>query len=227
MPTIEQPEGPAEPRPTGSDRQAAARARSEKVEALRRAEQRTSRRRIGFVAGVGGIVVASLVGVVAFAVAKESGSKESNVALDGVATYTHEAKHVTTPVAYEQTPPAGGPHSPAWLNCGQYSQPVPGENAVHSMEHGAVWITYRPDLAPDLVESLKDTVPKTFGVLSPFPDLPAPVVASAWGRQLKLEDPKDPRLGAFVKEFRLGKQAPEPGAPCDGGVGPDGQPSRS
>jgi hypothetical protein len=57
-------------------------------------------------------------------------------------------------------------------------------------------------------------------VLSPYPGLPAPVVASAWGKQLKLTGADDPRLAAFIREYRQGPQTPEPGAACTGGLDP-------
>ena len=138
--------------------------------------------------------------------------------LDAVATYTPETGHTEDPVTYEQTPPAGGEHAPAWLNCGTYEDPVTDENAVHSMEHGAVWVTYRPDLPADQVQTLRQSVPDTYMVLSPFEGLPAPVVASAWGKQLSLNGVDDPRLAEFIREFRQSPQAPEPGAACTGGV---------
>jgi hypothetical protein len=56
-------------------------------------------------------------------------------------------------------------------------------------------------------------------LVSPYPDLPAPVVASAWGKQLQLDSANDPRLEQFVSAFREGPQTPEPGAPCTGGTG--------
>src|SRR5215208_5439695 len=52
--------------------------------------------------------------------------------------------HVRGRINYPQNPPVGGPHNPVWQKCGFYSKPVRNEHAVHSMEHGAVWITYRP-----------------------------------------------------------------------------------
>jgi hypothetical protein len=123
-------------------------------------------------------------------------------------------------VNYEQTPPVGGDHAPIWQNCGFYDEVVPNESAVHSLEHGAVWITYRPDL-PDAQMAVLRRVARsqTFILVSPFPELPSPVVASAWGRQLRLQDAGDPRLEQFVRAFRIGPQTPEPGAPCTGGVG--------
>jgi hypothetical protein len=60
---------------------------------------------------------------------------------------------------------------------------VRNETAVHSMEHGAVWITCRPGLPTEQVDKLRElATSKTYVLASPYPDLPAPVVASAWGK---------------------------------------------
>ena len=72
--------------------------------------------------------------------------------IDGLVTYTDLARdHVDSEVDYPQLPPVGGAHDPAWLTCTGtvYDEPVRDENAVHSMEHGAVWVTYQPDLPKD------------------------------------------------------------------------------
>jgi hypothetical protein len=86
------------------------------------------------------------------------------------------------------------------------------------MEHGAVWVTYSPDLPAAQVEKLRRAIPDTYAVLSPYPGIKAPVVASAWGKQLSLSGPDDPRLAAFVRAYRQGPQTPEPGASCTGGT---------
>jgi putative peptide zinc metalloprotease protein len=131
-----------------------------------------------------------------------------------------ERAHVQTPVSYPQTPPVGGDHAPIWQNCGFYEAPIANEHAVHSLEHGAVWITYRPDLPGAQIDMLRRLARRQpYLLVSAFPDLPTPVIASAWGRQLRLDSPDDPRLGQFVRAFRLGSQAPERGGPCTGGVG--------
>lgn len=129
------------------------------------------------------------------------------------------ARHRPGPIAYPHTPPVGGDHAAAWQNCGFYSRPVPSEQAVHSLEHGAVWIAYRPDLADTQVAILRRLARQSFVLVSPFPGLPSPVVASAWGHQLRLPSAEDPRLEQFVRFFRQGPQTPEPGARCTGGVG--------
>jgi hypothetical protein len=144
----------------------------------------------------------------------------SAVAPEGVQVFANLSRdHMTGTVTYPQTPPAGGAHAPAWQNCGFYDEAIPNETAVHSLEHGAVWITYRPDLGADELALLRGVARQSFVLVSPFPNLPAPVVASAWGHQLRLPSASDPRLAQFVRYFRLGPQTPEPGASCTGGVG--------
>lgn len=139
----------------------------------------------------------------------------------GVQVFEVESRnHVTTDVVYAQIPPVGGDHSPDWQNCGFYGRPVRNENAVHSLEHGAVWITYQPDLQPDPVNRIRQfAVGQTYVLASPYPNLPSPVVVSAWGRQLRLDSAEDPKLEQFIRAFRGAATAPEPGAPCGGGVG--------
>ena len=140
---------------------------------------------------------------------------------DGVEQFdVPERRHVDSPVIYPQTPPVGGNHAPIWQNCGFYAEAIGSVYAVHSMEHGAVWITYLPELAPNEVEQLRQLAHReSYVIASPYPDLPAPVVASAWGYQLRLDSADDPRLEQFVRTFELGPQAPERQGPCTGGVG--------
>ena len=131
--------------------------------------------------------------------------------------------HVTGAVTYPQSPPVGGPHNAVWQNCGVYDQPVPNEWAVHSMEHGAVWVTYRPDLPADQVEALRAVARgQEYVLLNPWAadaPLPSSIVASAWGLQLKVDTASDPRLAQFVQRYANGPQTPERMAPCSGGMG--------
>ena len=131
-----------------------------------------------------------------------------------------DRSHVDGPVDYPQQPPVGGAHAAVWQNCGSYAQPVPDEQAVHSLEHGATWITYRPELPADQVAALRQlTVGQPYVLVSPYPGLDAPVVASAWGARLPLERVDESLLGAFVEAYAQGPQTPEPGAPCSSGTG--------
>ena len=130
--------------------------------------------------------------------------------------------HVEKEVSYPQIPPVGGDHSPVYQNCGFYEAPIEEELAVHTMEHGAVWITYRSDLSRGQVKTLRGLARgQNYVLVSPFDGLTAPVVASAWGKQLRLDGADDPRLKQFVNAFQEGPQAPESGMgiPCTGGKG--------
>lgn len=142
----------------------------------------------------------------------------SGAVIDGVETFSNEATHVETPVAYAQTPPAGGNHSPTWLNCGIYTEVVPDANAVHSLEHGAIWVTYDPALDAGQLGKLRSQLPTTHAILSPYDGLPTPIVLSGWNVQLKLESADDSRIKTFFEEYWQGENAPEPGASCSGGV---------
>ncbi|MDB5082758.1 MAG: hypothetical protein JWP00_4682 [Chloroflexi bacterium] len=182
---------------------------------LERKRKRERRQLLTGIAIALGILVV-VGGIIAWALTQTPRS-----AIAGVQTFSGlEQTHVTGTVSYPQLPPVGGAHSPIWQNCGIYDQPVVSENGVHSLEHGAVWVTYQPNLPQAAVEQLRvQARGKGYVLLSPFTGLTSPVVASAWGTQLKLEDAADPRLAEFIKTYAQGPQTPEPGASCTGGVG--------
>jgi hypothetical protein len=140
--------------------------------------------------------------------------------LDTVTTAEYPAgSHLAGRIQFKENPPLGGSHNVAWQNCGTYDVPVHNEHAVHSLEHGAVWITYRPDLPADQVQALKVVAADDFMLLSPYPGLPAPVVASAWNHQIKLDGASDPRLRVFIEKYKNNPQTtPEFGASCAGAI---------
>ncbi|NLU69310.1 DUF3105 domain-containing protein [Streptomyces sp. HNM0574] len=118
------------------------------------------------------------------------------------------------------TPPAGGRHHPTWQNADGdvYTEPVRNEHAVHTLEHGAVWVTYsdRADAAD--VKALKakvEGVPYRF--MSPVPGQDSPVKLTAWGHQLSLRSADDRRVDQFFDAYVQGPQTPEQGAPVTGG----------
>jgi hypothetical protein len=161
---------------------------------------------------VAGIVVIALIGGAVVLQLNSTG------AIAGVQYYSNLARvHTTEPVVYAETPPVGGAHDPTPQTCGAYDAPVRNENAVHALEHGAVWITYDPTLPSSAVDQLRQLVRgHDHALLSPYPGLPTPVVASAWGLQLQVQDAGDERIARFLKQYEQGPQTPEPGAACDG-----------
>lgn len=201
-----------------------AKERRQKIEQLRSQQQRADRRRnlliIGSAVVVALAIIASTVLVVLNTQEERAAVEEAAKGpIDGVRKFDDQSRnHVTGTVDYEQTPPVGGDHHPTWTNCGVYDETPDVEKSVHSLEHGAVWITYRPDLDKKQVDALTNLVKnEPFGLLSPFEGLDSPIVASAWGLQLEVDDADDPRLAAFMQKYLQGDQTPEPGAPCSGG----------
>lgn len=141
--------------------------------------------------------------------------------IDGVDTFDGLSQdHVSaTEVDYPLEPPVGGEHNQQWQACGLYTVPVPSERVVHSMEHGAVWIAHQASLTASDFGGLAEQVQgETHLLLAPYPALTSPVVLSAWGAQLRLDDPTDPRIASFIDTYV--RRGPEAGTPCSqGGVG--------
>jgi hypothetical protein len=169
---------------------------------------------------VGAVILAFVAGFMALVVL-DSRQQSASSPPGEVETYNvgPANQHTDGDVDYEQAPPTGGEHNPVWQNEGFYDAPVRDENAVHTLEHGAVWITYSPDLPQDQKDEIRSLVEgQTCMLASPHPDLPTPVVASAWGKQLTLESADSPDLERFVRAYRQGPQTQEPGATCAGGT---------
>jgi hypothetical protein len=142
---------------------------------------------------------------------------------EGVVTYPATTNNtVEGAIEYDRDPPTNGDHDPLWQNCGFYSEPIENRHAVHSMDHGVVWISYNPDLPAGQVETLDSYGEEGYVIVSPYPGLDAPVVATSWRVQLELDGADDPRLREFVDGFRSSEIAPLSGNRCEGGVGDPG-----
>jgi hypothetical protein len=175
-----------------------------------------------------GLVAAGIIGYGGYAVLQGAKTWEDQASsIDGLTNYrdnpdkTLTARdHVTGPVQYSLTPPVGGNHNTDWQNCmgDVYDAPIANEHAVHSMEHGAVWVTYKSDLPADQVSALASKVRgNEYMLMSPIDNLDKPISLQAWGYQLKLDDANDSRIDAFIKALRTNASM-EQGAACSGGI---------
>jgi hypothetical protein len=173
-------------------------------------------------------VVVFAAAVITYAVVQVNRSNADEVEsvdeIDGVQTFDYPAgqEHVTTPVDYAESPPVGGPHAPPpdWADCTGtvYDVDIRHENAVHSLEHGAVWITYDPEaLSDDEIATLAGLVEGESGrMLSPYEGLDSPISIQSWGHQLKVDSVDDIRLKQFADFLTLNSEfTPEPGASCE------------
>lgn len=141
--------------------------------------------------------------------------------IEGVVQYNNLTNEVSAgPIDYDLRPAAGGPHAELPQLCGLYRVPVADENIVASLATGAVWIAYQPTLAVDDVETLRKAAQGELDVvLAPYDGLAAPVVLTAWGRQLTLDDPTDARVEMFLVVYRNHARAPLVDETCARGVG--------
>lgn len=115
-------------------------------------------------------------------------------------------------------PPAGGEHKPQWLNCGIYSEPVDTAYAVHSLEHGAIWITHKPQIDPTELQKIYDIGrDDSLILISPYEGQTYDIVVTAWQAQMVPDNADDTRIPQFIARYRGG--GPEPGTNCSNGVG--------
>lgn len=162
-----------------------------------------------------GVAAVTLVGGLSLRTASEQSW------LDDVATEDNiGGLHSTDKLAYKSKPPMGGPHHPSWHNCGVFSEPIGDTHAVHSLEHGAVWITYEPqDVTAEEIAKLAETAERNeYVMVSPYPEQGSKLVLTAWNHQLRLDRVDHDMVRRFVAYFAKAMTAPEPGAPCDGGI---------
>ncbi|GAA1424683.1 DUF3105 domain-containing protein [Streptomyces thermospinosisporus] len=209
-------------------------ARKARIEEMRRAEQARERRARILTIGASVVIVAGLVVGGVFLVRSQSGDSDKAASddkstgkfvtgKDGVKKWegTLARNHVTKPVSYPVTPPVGGDHHPVWMNCNGdvYTKEINNTNAVHSMEHGAVWVTYNSKADKKDVDALAAKVKKTpYTLMSPVEGQKDPIMLSAWGHQRTVKGADDPAVDKFFAKFVQGQQTPEPGAACTNGL---------
>ena len=167
------------------------------------------------------LIVVLAVGVIFYAV--NSGHKKSSAndpnKIAGIVHKTFSSgNHENGVIKYDDSPPFGGPHAPVWADCTGtvYPDQIASENAVHDLEHGAVWITYKPGLAADQVDILTKLVSgQPYMLLTPYAGLKTNVSLQAWGYQLFVDSASDPRVKQFITDLKLNqKNTPELGASC-------------
>lgn len=200
-------------------------ARRAHMEELRRTEQARERRMRLLTLGATAVILVGLGGGGWYLVDAAQAKEEAKAApISGVKSWSKLTQnHVTKPVTYKMSPPVGGDHSQMWVNCDRqvYTKAVPNENAVHGLEHGAVWITYNDKAAKADVKTLAEKVTNTtYTFMSPYQDQSSPIVLSAWEHQLKVDRASDPRVAKFLDKYVQGAQTPEPGAACTNGMTP-------
>ncbi|MFH8382576.1 DUF3105 domain-containing protein [Kitasatospora sp. NPDC018058] len=197
--------------------------RRTRIAELRAAEERRDRRNKVIASVVAGVLVIGAIATGTWIVMDQNQKKKdkeaaANADIPGVKTFGDLSRnHVKEKVNYPMTPPVGGDHNAIWLDCmgHVYDQPVENERAVHSLEHGAVWVTYNGKATPEDIKTLSDKVKTTpYSLMSPYPDEQGTITLNAWSTQLVVDSASDPRVNQFFTKYVQGKQTQEPGASC-------------
>ncbi|WP_031078371.1 DUF3105 domain-containing protein [Streptomyces sp. NRRL WC-3742] len=197
--------------------------RRARIAELRAVEQRRDRRNKIIASVAAGVLVIGAIATGTWIVMDQNQKKQdrqaaANADIPGVKTFGDLPRnHVKEKVTYTMTPPVGGDHNAIWLDCmgHVYDKPVENERAVHSLEHGAVWVTYNGKATPDDIKLLSDKVTKTpYSLMSPYPDEQGTITLNAWSTQLVVDKADDPRVEQFFTKYVQGKQTQEPGASC-------------
>jgi hypothetical protein len=174
-----------------------------------------------------GVIAFGIIGFGAFQVFQNSKTWEDRAAaVSGIQNYRKSnpkmltSNHKPGKLTYTMTPPVGGDHNQNWQRClgDVYNAPIATEHAVHSMEHGAVWITYQADLPKAEVDALAKKVKgHDFTLMSPIEGQKKPISVQTWGYQLSVDKASDPRIDQFIKALRE-VSAKEQGATCSSGA---------
>ena len=188
-----------------------------------RANVVTAERPWGLIAAAIAVVVFAAA-VISYAVVQvdkaEAMRVDSVEEIDGIEVFDYTAgqEHVSSEVDYDQTPPVAGPHDGVWADCTGtvYEVDIRHENAVHSLEHGAVWITYDPEvISEDDIALLAEVADESGRMLSPYVGLDSPISVQSWNHQLKVDSAADPRIEQYADFLTFNAEiSPEPGATC-------------
>ena len=186
--------------------QARREAKAQALEAQRKAQRRARWLRIGGLA-VGSVAVLALLWRLAAPPDTPDRIRGHSVRKLGE---SGTGDHTTAPVRYDSTPPTHGPHEAQPAPCGVHPEPVPEGNQVHSLEHGAVGIQYRPDLVEvDDIRAI-ERLTRGFdsGVFSaPYPEMEPAIAVSSWGELMELDSLDMPAIREYIEVFR--GQGPE------------------
>lgn len=105
---------------------------------------------------------------------------------------------------YISNPPTSGPHWPSPAKNGVYGDPLADEQAIHNLEHGYVWITYKKEAGGEVKNKLEEIAKNDDWkvIMSPREANDAKIALVAWGRVLKMDEPDYEKVKDFIRTYR-------------------------
>ena len=128
----------------------------------------------------------------------------------------------TSGSGYNSSPPSSGPHWPNPAKNGVYDDPLPDEQVIHNMEHGHVWLAYRPNksgspseegspeanlkpgVSEEEISKLKELVNDDDWkvIMTPRAKNETKIALVAWGRVLKMDEVDYNKIEDFIRTYR-------------------------
>jgi len=142
----------------------------------------------------------------------EIAKKTELVSLDGKVTeFPIEGRdHVPSSenVSYKTNPPTSGDHLAEAKTWGVYDEEIDNKAAVHGLEHGGIWITYK-DINDDEIQTLKEIGNSNSQsvIVSPRLENEDKIVVASWGKMMKLETIDKALIQKYIDTYK--NQSPE------------------
>jgi len=122
---------------------------------------------------------------------------------------------------YNSNPPTSGPHYANAARAGfRGDTDIPDENIVHSLEHGAIWISYLPSVPEEVVDELK-RIAGGFVIVTARRANETDIALAAWGRLDTFNLGTQPLDAQRIRDFisRYTNKGPEKVSPTVHGQG--------
>jgi hypothetical protein len=105
--------------------------------------------------------------------------------------------------AYNSNPPSSGDHWPAAAPWGVYDSEQADEWFIHNLEHGGIWISYKPSTVPAETQALLKEFAKRYRkvIVSPREANDANIALAAWRRVQKLETFDENTILKFIESY--------------------------
>jgi hypothetical protein len=116
---------------------------------------------------------------------------------------THITEGSTDHPPYNSNPPTSGWHWPQPAPWGVYTTTQPDERMIHNLEHGGIWISYKPDkVDADTIAKLNDFAKRyQLIIVEPRANDEAPIVLAAWTHMLSMEQYDERAILEFIQAY--------------------------
>lgn len=135
-------------------------------------------------------------------------SSAKNRSLPGEFIADQGREHITArgDFVYNSSPPTSGPHFPRAAEWGTYKEEIDDETIIHNLEHGGIWVSYKPGMPEEIRKKLESFYEK-WGrkvIVAPRSKNDSDIALAAWNHldKFNVSEYSDERVEKFIKAFR-------------------------